>query len=217
MNEPRLIVESGMAARVAAIVEPAIADVGYQLVRVKITSQNGCTVQIMAEKPDGTMGVDDCEAVSKAISPVLDIEDPMDRPYHLEISSPGIDRPLVRAIDFARWLGHDARIEMAVPAHGRKRFRGDLIASDATTVTIRRVDAKETELTDCPLPIRDIHEARLILTDILIDAALGRPEVPNPKANEKPGKKKKSASLGSAPKMAKAPRKPDRRKQREMN
>jgi ribosome maturation factor RimP len=217
MNEPRLIIETGMAARLAAIVEPAIADVGYQLVRVKITGANGCTVQIMAEKPDGTMGVDDCEAVSKAISPVLDVEDPMDRPYHLEISSPGIDRPLVRAIDFARWIGHDARIEMAVPAHGRKRFRGDLIASDATTVTLRRDDAKETELTDCPLPIRDIAEARLVLTDALIDAALGRPAEPNPKALQTPGKKKKSASLGSAPKMAKGPRKPDRRKERELN
>jgi ribosome maturation factor RimP len=109
MTEPRLITEQGMAARVAVIVEPAIADVGYLLVRVKISGQNGCTLQIMAEKPDGTMGVDDCEAVSRAISPVLDVEDPMDRAYHLEISSPGIDRPLVRAIDFARWLGHDTR------------------------------------------------------------------------------------------------------------
>ena len=217
MNEPRLIVETGMAARLAAIIEPAIADVGYQLVRVKISGQNGCTVQIMAEKPDGSMGVDDCEIVSKAISPVLDIEDPMDRPYHLEISSPGIDRPLVRAIDFARWIGHDARIEMAVPAHGRKRFRGDLIASDAATVTLRRADAKETELTDCSLPIHDMAEARLVLTDILIDAALGRPTVPHPKPIQSSKTKKKSASLGSEPKMAKAPRKPDRRKEREQN
>jgi ribosome maturation factor RimP len=212
MDEPRLIVETGLAARVASVVEPAISDVGYRLVRVKITGMNGCTVQIMAEKADGTMGVDDCEAVSKAISPVLDVEDPMERQYHLEISSPGIDRPLVRAIDFARWIGHDARIEMAVAAHGRKRFRGDLIASDATTVTLRRSEAKETELTDCPLNIRDMAEARLVLTDALIDVALGRPAVPNQKV------RKGSASKGSAPKMAKkpggdAPRKPDRRKQ----
>ena len=214
MDEPRLILETGMAARIATIVAPAIGDVGYRLVRVKISGQNGCTVQIMAERDDGSMGVDDCEAVSKAISPVLDVDDPMDRPYHLEISSPGIDRPLVRAVDFARWLGHEARIEMAVPAHGRKRFRGELVASDTTTATIRRADAKEGELADCPLPIADMAEARLVLTDALVDAALGRQ--PKPTAGPKPGLKK-SASRGSAPKMAakdkKPARKPDRRRQ----
>lgn len=207
MDEPRLIAEQGMAARVAAIVEPPINDVGYRLVRVKITGANGCTVQIMAEKSDGTMGVDDCEAVSKAISPVLEVEDPMDRAYHLEISSPGIDRPLVRAVDFARWTGHETRIEMAVAAHGRKRFRGLIVSSDATTAIISRLDAKETELVDCPLPIADMAEARLVLTDALIDAALGRPATPNQKS------KKSSISKGSAPKMAKAARKPDKRKQ----
>jgi ribosome maturation factor RimP len=208
MDEPRLILETGMAARIAAVVAPAIGDVGYRLVRVKITGQNGCTVQIMAERPDGTMGVDDCEAVSKAISPVLDVEDPMDRPYHLEVSSPGIDRPLVRAVDFSRWIGHETRIEMAVPAHGRKRYRGLLIASDDTAATIRRPDAKDGELVDCPLPIRDMAEARLVLTDALVDAALGRA----PKPTAKP-----AANKGSAPKMAskdkKPARKPDRRRQ----
>jgi ribosome maturation factor RimP len=207
MDEPRLITEHGMAARVAAIVDPAIIDVGYRLVRVKITGANGCTVQIMAEKPDGTMGVDDCEAVSKAISPVLEVEDPMDRAYHLEISSPGIDRPLVRAVDFARWVGHETRIEMAVAAHGRKRFRGLIVSCDSATAVISRLDAKETELVECPLPIADMAEARLVLTDALIDAALGRPATPN----QKP--KKSSISKGSAPKMAKAARKPDKRKQ----
>ncbi len=206
-KEPRLILENGLAARVAAIVAPAIGDVGYRLVRVKITGMNGCTVQIMAEKSDGSMGVDDCEAVSKAIAPVLDVEDPMDRADHLEISSPGIDRPLVRAVDFARWVGHEVRIEMAVAAHGRKRFRGDIVSCDASIAVIRRSDAKETELADCPLSIADMAEARLVLTDALIDQALGRPAAPNPKGIKKP------ASRGSAPKMAKTPRKPDRRKQ----
>jgi ribosome maturation factor RimP len=211
-KEPRLILEQGIAARVAAVAAPAIGDVGYRLVRVKITGMNGCTVQIMAEKSDGTMGVDDCEAVSKALSPVLDVEDPMDRPYHLEISSPGIDRPLVRAVDFARWLGHEVRIEMAVAAHGRKRFRGELISSDQSTAVIRRSDAKETELADCPLIISDMAEARLVLTDALIDQALGRPATPNPKTHGPKGRKT-SAAKGSAPKMTKTPRKPDRRKQ----
>jgi ribosome maturation factor RimP len=210
MDEPRLILETGMAARVATIVAPAIADVGYRLVRVKISGQNGCTLQIMAEKADGTMGVDDCEAVSRAISPVLDVEDPMDRPYHLEISSPGIDRPLVRAVDFSRWIGHEIRVEMAVPAHGRKRYRGELMASDAATATVRRPDAKAGELVDCPLPIADMSEARLVLTDALVDAALGRQ--PKPVAGPKAG-----ANKGSAPKMApkdkKPARKPDKRRQ----
>jgi ribosome maturation factor RimP len=208
MSEPRLIIEQGLAARVAVIVEPAIADVGYRLVRVKITSQNGCTLQIMAEKDDGTMGVEDCEAVSRAVSPVLDVEDPMERAYHLEISSPGIDRPLVRAGDFARWQGHDTKIEMAVSTHGRKKFRGMVIASDDTTATLRRTDFKAGELQDCPLPIADMAEARLVLTDRLVDAALGRPETPNPKA-------KKAADTKSAPAALpkKAPRKPDRRRQ----
>jgi ribosome maturation factor RimP len=214
MEEPRLILETGIAARIAAIVAPAIGDVGFRLVRVKISGQNGCTVQIMAERDDGTMGVDDCEAVSKAISPVLDVDDPMDRPYHLEVSSPGIDRPLVRAVDFARWLGHEIRIEMAVPAHGRKRFRGALIASDAAVATIRRADAREGELADSPLPIADMAEARLVLTDALVDAALGRQ--PKQPSGAKPGAKK-PANKGSAPKMAvkdkKPARKPDRRRQ----
>ncbi len=214
MDEPRLILETGIAARIATIVAPAIDDVGFRLVRVKITGQNGCTVQIMAERSDGTMGVEDCEAVSKAISPVLDVEDPMDRPYHLEVSSPGIDRPLVRAVDFSRWIGHEIRIEMAVAAHGRKRFRGELVSSDATLATIRRPDAKEGELVDCALPMTDMAEARLVLTDALIDAALGRQAKPT--AGLKPGAKK-SLNKGSAPKMvgaAKKPaRKPDKRRQ----
>jgi ribosome maturation factor RimP len=208
MEEPRLILETGLAARVATIVAPAIGDVGYRLVRVRITGQNGCTLQIMAEREDGTMSVDDCEAVSRAISPVLDVEDPMERAYHLEISSPGIDRPLVRASDFARWIGHEVKIEMAVAAHGRKRFRGDIISSDATTAIVRRADAKPDELADCPLPITDMGEARLVLTDALIDAALGRQAKPGQKGSGQPHNTSQQAN-----KERKAPRKPDRRKQ----
>jgi ribosome maturation factor RimP len=156
MTEPRLIVEQGLAARVAAIVAPAIADVGYRLVRVRISGQNGCTLQIMAERDDGTMGVEDCETVSRAVSPVLDVEDPMDRAYHLEISSPGIDRPLVRAGDFARWLGHDMKVEMLVAAHGRKRFRGILTATDGVVATFAPKDAKDGEPQSYDIPIADM-------------------------------------------------------------
>src|SRR5262245_50334434 len=103
--EPRLIVEPGLAARVAAIVEPALERLNFRLVRVRISGSAGCTVQIMAERPDGSMTIDDCELVSRALSPVLDAADPIDRAYRLEISSPGIDRPLVRRSDFERYAG----------------------------------------------------------------------------------------------------------------
>ena len=150
MNEPtatpdqdqRIVVESGVAARVAAIVEPAIADLGYRLVRVRVTGQNGCTVQIMAEKPDGTMTVEGCEAVSQAVSPALDVDDPIQAAYHLEVSSPGIDRPLVRAGDFARWAGHLAKIDTEQVVAGRKRFRGILRGVDGGNALLARDDAK---------------------------------------------------------------------------
>lgn len=209
MAEPRLINETGLAAKVAGLIAPAIEDLGYRLVRVRISGQNGCTLQIMAERDDGTMGVDDCEAVSKGISPVLDVEDPMDQAYHLEISSPGIDRPLVRASDFARWIGHDTKVEMAIPAHGRKRFRGILTASDATTATIAPPDVKEGQPESYVIPISDMAEARLVLTDRLIDAALGRPETPNPKAARNSG----GPARVHNQKPKAAPRKPDRRRQ----
>jgi ribosome maturation factor RimP len=232
MDEPRLIIENGMAARVAAIVEPPLADVGYRLVRVRISGLNGCTVQIMAERPDGTMSIDDCEAASRAISPVLDVEDPMDRPYHLEMSSPGIDRPLVRAVDFKRWLTHLARIDMAVATHGRKRFKGEIIAADGTTATIRRDDARDGEEQDVVLPLTDMSDARLVLTDRLIDAALGRPEGTEKKAGAgkgsgnpkqaKPGQVKpkplkplqhqQQVTRPDKPDKPARPRKPDRRK-----
>ena len=96
LDEPRLIEESGVAARVAHLAQPVLAGLGYRLVRVKLSAQAGTTVQIMAERPDGSMNVKDCEIVSAALSPVLDVEDPVKTAYRLEISSPGIDRPLVR-------------------------------------------------------------------------------------------------------------------------
>src|SRR6188474_1701406 len=119
-TEPRLIVEQGVAARVAAIAAPVLSGLGYRLVRVRVSGTTGITVQIMAERPDGSMAIEDCEAASRALSPVFDVEDPIDREYRLEMSSPGIDRPLVRRSDFARYAGHEAKIEMAVALDGRK-------------------------------------------------------------------------------------------------
>jgi ribosome maturation factor RimP len=177
-RDRRLITETGVAARVAAVVEPAIEDLGFNLVRVKISAENGCTVQIMAERPDGTMSVNDCAAVSRAISPVLDLEDPVPQAYHLEISSPGIDRPLVRASDFERWTGHEAKIEMAVPLDGRKRFRGFIRGVENGQAIIELPDVKEGLEPIARLPLSDLATAHLVLTDDLIRESLRRGSAP---------------------------------------
>ncbi|MGO4706536.1 ribosome maturation factor RimP [Microvirga sp. 2MCAF38] len=177
-HEKRLIVESGVAARVAAIIEPVIEDLGFRLVRIKISSTNGCTVQIMAERSDGTMSVDDCETVSKAVSPILDLEDPISQAYYLEVSSPGIDRPLVRAGDFVRWSGHDAKIEMAVPLEGRKRFRGFIRGVEDENAIVELPDVKEGLERIVRIPLSGIGEARLVLTDELVRESLRRGTAP---------------------------------------
>jgi ribosome maturation factor RimP len=173
-TEPRLIIEPGLPARVATIVEPVLEQLGYRLVRVRVSGSEGCTVQIMAERPDGSMTVEDCEAVSRALSPVLDVADPIDKAYRLEISSPGIDRPLVRKSDFDRYAGHLVRIEMEVPVNGRKRFRGELTGTEGDTARLHRDDAREGEDPDVRLPISDMGEAKLVLTDELVTEALRR-------------------------------------------
>jgi ribosome maturation factor RimP len=172
--EPRLIAESGTAARVAALAEPILHGLGYRLVRVRVSGADGCTVQVMAEKPDGTMLIEDCEAASRALSPVLDTADPIDRAYRLEISSPGIDRPLVRRSDFERYAGHVVKIEMAVPRDGRKRFRGVLAGVEGEAARIRAEDGKAEPAPEFLLPIEDMAEAKLVLTDALVTEALRR-------------------------------------------
>jgi len=174
LAEPRLIIEQGMAARVAALATPVLTGLGYRLVRVRVSGTLGCTVQIMAERPDGTMLIEDCEAASRALSPVFDVEDPIDREYRLEISSPGIDRPLVRRSDFERHAGHEMKVEMAVAREGRKRFRGVLLGVEGEAARLRRKDAAEGEPPDVLLPIADMAEARLVLTDALIRESLRR-------------------------------------------
>lgn len=171
-NEPRLITETGVAARVAAIAAGVLGALGYRLVRVKVTNRDGGTVQIMAERPDGTMSIDDCEAASRALSPVLDVEDPISSAYRLEMSSPGIDRPLVRLSDFVRWAGHEVKVEMSVAVDRRKRFRGILIGAEGDVAVLRRTDARADEEATVQLPLADIHDARLVLTDALIRQAL---------------------------------------------
>ena len=173
-TEPRLIVEPGLPARVATIAEPVIESLGYRLVRVKVSASEGCTVQIMAEQPDGSMTVEDCEAVSRALSPVLDVADPIERAYRLEVSSPGIDRPLVRKSDFDRYAGHLVKIEMEIPVNGRKRFRGQLAGTEGEAARLRPDDAAEGEEAEVLLPIQEMGEAKLVLTDELVTQALRR-------------------------------------------
>jgi ribosome maturation factor RimP len=173
-TEPRLIVEPGLSARVATIAEPVIEQLGYRLVRVKVSGADGCTVQIMVERPDGTMVVEDCETVSRALSPVLDVADPIDKAYRLEVSSPGIDRPLVRKSDFDRYAGHLVKIETEIPIDGRKRFRGLLIGTEGEAARIRQDDAEAGEAAEILLPIEEMSEAKLVLTDELVTEALRR-------------------------------------------
>ena len=169
MDTRRITRETGLEARIAHIVEPIANDLGYELVRIKISGLNGMTVQIMAERPDGTMGVDDCELLSRNVSPALDVADPIAGEYHLEVSSPGIDRPLTRAKDFANWAGHEAKLEMERPVDGRKRFRGILLGVKGDTAGIRLADTPDAG--EVWLPFGEIGEARLVLTDALINAA----------------------------------------------
>jgi ribosome maturation factor RimP len=172
--EPRLIIEQGAAARVAAIAEPVIEGLGFRLVRVRISGLSGMTVQIMAERPDGTMTIEGCEIISRALSPVLDVADPIERAYRLEISSPGIDRPLVRRSDFERHAGESVKIEMAVAIAGRRRFRGLILGTQGEAARIRRDDAAPDEESEVLLPIGDMAEARIVLSDAVIAQSLKR-------------------------------------------
>ncbi len=170
--EARLITETGLDLRIAQMIEPLLQSMGYNLVRVRLSGQNGLTLQIMAERFDGTMTVEDCEQVSMAVSPVLDVEDPIDKAYHLEVSSPGIDRPLVRKSDFEKWIGHLLKCETSVIVDNRKRFRGKLVSANDIGFTVERDQPGYGEELTVEIPYSALSEARLILTDDLIRDAL---------------------------------------------
>jgi len=171
-GDDRIIRESGTDARIAMIVRPVLEGIGYRLVRVRLSAQNGPTLQIMAERPDGSMTVEDCETVSRALSPALDVEDPVSSAYNLEISSPGIDRPLVRKSDFAAAKGHIIKIETSVLLGDRKRFRGRIVETDGARVAIERDQPAYGEEAKVEIPFDVIADARLVLTDDLIRDAL---------------------------------------------
>lgn len=176
LDEPRLIEEVGVAARIAHVAQPVLAGHGYRLVRVKLSTQAGMTVQIMAERPDGSMTVEDCEIASGALSPVLDVEDLVKGAYRLEVSSPGIDRPLVRISDFRRAVTQEVRIEMRTAVGGRKRFRGRVMVveggEDRAKLILERSDAEPGEVTEAALSLQNIAEAKLVLNDALLRQSL---------------------------------------------
>ena len=177
IDEPRFIHETGVAAEIASVVEPVLQGLGYRLVRIAISGQDGQTLQIMAERPDGTMTIEDCETVSRDLSPVLDTFDPVTGAYRLEISSPGIDRPLVRASDFDGWSGFEARVELKQAVSGRKRWRGELEGFEGDEVRMicefDDADGKPARQV-VGFPIAMVSEAKLMLTDELIRDALQR-------------------------------------------
>lgn len=170
--EPRLITETGLDQRLADIIEPVLVGLGFRLIRVRMLNQNGATMQVMAERNDGTMTVQDCEEISMAISPVLDVEDPIDKEYHLEVSSPGIDRPMVRKSDFVRWQGHLVKCETSILIDNRKRFRGKIVEAGADGFTLERDQVAYGEEQKVTIPFTALSDAKLILTDDLIRDAL---------------------------------------------
>lgn len=175
--DTRFSVETGLARQVAQVIETTVADLGYRLVRVQLTGTDGHTLQIMAERPDGTMTIDDCETISRQISPLLDTYDFLPGSYRLEVSSPGIDRPLVRPSDFDTWSGYDVKIELKEMLEGRKRFRGVLEGYEDGEMRLE-VDLPGHGRQLLGIPIDIVAEAKLVLTDELVRASLRRANRP---------------------------------------
>ena len=172
-----LPMHAGLEGRIVAIIHPAIAALGYELVRVSVLGRERPTVQIMADRADGQqINVNDCETISHAVSAVLDVNDPIPGRWTLEVSSAGIDRPLTRVKDWNRFVGHLARVELSIPVAGRRRINGIILGADAVTARLR-----EAEI-DYDVPLADIRRAKLVLTDALIEATLppGSTDSPTP-------------------------------------
>jgi len=155
----------GKAAQVEGLIGPSLADMGYEIVRVQFSGDRRAKLQVMVERTDGKgMTVDDCAGVSRAVEAILDVADPIAGAYNLEVSSPGIDRPLTRLQDFDRFAGFDARVEMRMPVEGRRRFRGRLLGRDGELVRL------VTDSGEVALPFSDLAKAKLVLTDDLVAA-----------------------------------------------
>ena len=186
-GDDRIVRESGIDARIASIVSPVLRGMGFRLVRVRLSGQNGLTLQIMAERDDGAMTVEDCEEVSRAVSPALDVADPVEKAYHLEVSSPGIDRPLVRKSDFSAWAGHQVKMETSVLVAERKRFKGRIAEAGESDVLIERDAPPAGGEAAVRVPYEAIAEARLVLTDDLIREALSKDNQARKEARKRRG------------------------------
>jgi ribosome maturation factor RimP len=171
-----LPMQVGLEARILGIIHPTVAALGYELVRVMVLGRERPTVQIMADRADGQqIAVEDCEIISRAVSAVMDVDDPIPGRWTLEVSSAGIDRPLTRVKDWVRFIGHLARVELAIPVSGRRRINGIILGADATTARLREAGV------DYDVPMADIRRAKLVLTDALIEASA--PSTPPPLPN----------------------------------
>ncbi len=156
----------GLEAKVAALITPSLESMAYELVRVLILGRDRPTVQVMADRADGSLiSVRDCERITHAVSAILDVDDPLPGRWTLEVSSAGIDRPLTRPKDWVRFAGHQARAEMVMPVDGRRRFTGIVLGADDTHARMRLDDGEEVSL-----PLADLRRAKLLLTDALIAA-----------------------------------------------
>lgn len=171
-RDERFILETGLAAQIAALAEPVIEAHGFRLVRVVVSARDGGTVQVMAERAHGQIDVGGLTLISRDLSPLLDAHDPIKERYYLEVSSPGIDRPLVRAGDFEDWAGYEAKVKLKQMVEGRKRFRGIIEGFEDGEVLLRtRLDDKGEEQVLGFAP-HLLEEAKLVLTDELVRAAL---------------------------------------------
>lgn len=183
--DDRLFKETGVEARLAEMIVPTLHSLGFRLVRITLSSLNGQTLQIMAERPNGQMSIEDCEKVSRTIAPILEVEDPILQQYHLEVSSPGIDRPLVRKSDFLTWQNSLAKIETTELVDGRKRFRGKICEVNDNDFTIKTDKSSYEGQEDAKIAFSQLENARLILTDELIRAALRHEKaLNNPKSTK---------------------------------
>lgn len=172
--DTHLVAGSGQPRRILDLIAPSAVAAGFEIVRVRYGLHDGHTLQIMAERPDGSMNVAGCEELSGILSAILDVEDPISGEYNLEVSSPGIDRPLTRPKDFERWAGFEAKLELSEAIEGRKRFRGILHGFEDGEVLIEYQVEGESEVQVIGLDFRQISEAKLTMSDDLITESLKR-------------------------------------------
>jgi len=166
--------QSEVETRILEMTDPVAKALGLDVVRVRVTGNRRPGLQIMAERPDGTMDVEDCARLSRKMSLLLDEQDPIDGEYQLEVSSPGIDRPLTRVGDFAKWIGHEVRVEIGVPVDGRRRFHGHILGESEGVARLKLKDGGEAEI-----PVSVMTKARLVITDDLIATARARGQAPS--------------------------------------